>query len=84
MTEKRREEIPATPAERKDRKDELWQNSLVEHELDDIERVNAWLKPALGLSNRPIINNDDGKYRHIQVKKMPMILDLPAGAGSAC
>ncbi len=77
---KRREEIPATPAERKDRKDELWQNSLVEHELDDIERVNAWLKPAPALSNRPRINNDDGKYRHIHVKKMPMMLDLPAGA----
>jgi NTE family protein len=33
---KERRQIPRTPAERKDRKDELWQNSLVEHELHTI------------------------------------------------
>ena len=71
---KKRETPPKTPAERKDRKDELWQNSLVEHELDDIERVNEWIK-----SKR--LNNKDGRYRHIDVKKMPMTRDLPAGAG---
>jgi NTE family protein len=65
--------VPATPGERKDRKDELWQNSLVQHELEDIERVNRWIE-----SGR--LNNDDGRYRHIEVKKMPMTLDLPAGA----
>ena len=70
---KERERLPRTPDERKDRKDELWQNSLVEHELQDIERVNKWLA-----SGR--INNEDGKYRHIAVRTMPMTLDLPAGA----
>jgi NTE family protein len=70
---KKRERVPVTPGERKDRKDELWQNSLVEHELDDIERVNQWLA-----SGR--LNNEDRKYRPIAVKKMPMTRDLPAGA----
>jgi NTE family protein len=69
----KRETAPATPGERKDRKDELWQNSLVQHELDDIERVNQWIE-----SGR--LNNDDGRYRHIEVRKMPMTKDLPAGA----
>ncbi|MDH3287017.1 MAG: patatin-like phospholipase family protein [Betaproteobacteria bacterium] len=68
-----REKVPETPGERKDRKDELWQNSLVEHELDDIDRLNRWLE-----SGR--LNNEDRKYRHIDVRKMPMTLDLPAGA----
>lgn len=70
---KERQEIPRTPGERKDRKDELWQNSLVEHELYHIRKVNEWLE-----SGR--LNNEDKKYRHIEVKKMPMLLDLPAGA----
>lgn len=70
---KKRAEIPRTPGERKDRKDELWQNSLVEHELYHIEKVNEWLD-----SGR--LKNEDKKYRPIKVKKMPMLLDLPAGA----
>jgi NTE family protein len=70
---KERKSLPGTPAERKDRKDELWQTSLVEHELYHINKVNEWLA-----SGR--LTNDDGKYRHITVKKMPMWLDLPAGA----
>jgi NTE family protein len=32
--------LPQTPAERKERKDELWQNSLVEHEREFVEWVN--------------------------------------------
>jgi len=71
---KERKTPPTTPAERKDRKDELWQNSLVEHELDDIKRVNEWIA-----SGR--LNNADGRYRPIKVRKMPMTRDLPAGAG---
>ena len=47
----------------------------MQHELDDIERVNQWIE-----SGR--LNNDDGRYRHIEVKKMPMTLDLPAGSAS--
>ena len=70
---KLRARLPRTPDERKDRKDELWQNSLVEHELADIDRVNRWLA-----SGR--INNADGKYRHIEVRTLPMTLDLPTGA----
>jgi hypothetical protein len=34
--------IPHTPAERRERKDELWQNSLVEHELEFVSFVNKW------------------------------------------
>lgn len=70
---KTREKIPRSPAERKDRKDELWQNSLVEHELYFIARVNSWLKSGQ-------LKNDAGKYRPVTVKTMPMLLDLPTGA----
>jgi NTE family protein len=70
---KARAKLPRTPDERKDRTDELWQNSLVEHELQDIERVSRWLA-----SGR--INHDDGRYRHIEVRTMPITLDLAAGA----
>lgn len=73
----KRKTIPKTPGERKDRKDELWQNSLVQHELDDIERVNRWLKSGR-LRNDPA--EYEKVYRLITVKKMPMLLDLPAGA----
>lgn len=76
---KKRKEIPRTPGERKDRKDELWQNSLVQHELYHINKVNEWLKPDPD-TGTPRLNNEDGKYRPIKVKKMPMKLDLPAGA----
>jgi NTE family protein len=69
-----RKNLPKTPSERKERKDELWQNSLVDHELYFIDKVNEWLD--LGR-----LNNEDGKYRHIKWKKMPMLLDLPAGVG---
>lgn len=65
--------IPRSPGQRRDRKDELWQNSLVQHELYHIEKVNEWLE-----SGR--LNNQDGKFRHVTIKKMSMDLDLPAGA----
>jgi NTE family protein len=68
-----RRNVPRTPDERKDRKDELWQNSLVEHELEDIERVNRWID-----SGR--LNNEDKRYRSIKVRRMRMERDLPAGA----
>lgn len=76
---KEHQEIPRTPGQRKDRKDELWQNSLVEHELYVINKVNEWLKPD-PKTGESRLNNKDGKYRHIEVKKMPMTLDLPTGA----
>ena len=34
--------LPQTPAERRERKDELWQNSLVEHEREFVDFVNRW------------------------------------------
>ena len=37
-------EVPRTPAERRERKDELWQNSLVEHELEFVRFVDHWHK----------------------------------------
>ena len=67
-----RQNMPKTPAERKERKDELWQDALVDNELYFIEKVNDWLDSGK-------LNNKDGKYRHINVKTMPMLLDLPAG-----
>ncbi|MCB9078096.1 MAG: patatin-like phospholipase family protein [Anaerolineaceae bacterium] len=70
---KKRETIPSRPWERLDRKDELWQNSLVEQELHFIEKVNEWL--AIGL-----LNNPNDRYQHIEVKRMPMERDLPVGA----
>lgn len=36
-------ELPHTPAGRKERQDELWQDSLVEHEADFVEFVNYWI-----------------------------------------
>ena len=36
--------LPRTPTERRERKDELWQNSLVEHEREFVEFVNHWHK----------------------------------------
>jgi NTE family protein len=68
-----RKQMPKTPAERKERKDELWQDALVDHEVNIINKVNEWLD-----SGR--LKNEDGKYRHIDLKRMPMVLDLPAGA----
>ena len=68
-----RSQIPRSPADRKDRKNELWQNSLVEHELYHIEKVNEWLA-----SGR--LKNSDRKYRPIKVKPMRMEPDLTAGA----
>ena len=70
---KKRKNLPRTPAERKDRKNELWQDTLVEHELRCIEKINEWLA-----SGR--LQNEDGRYRFIKIKKVPMLLDLPAGA----
>lgn len=35
-------DLPDTPPERKERQNELWQNSLVEHEMDVVEFVNYW------------------------------------------
>src|SRR3974377_536596 len=69
-----RKNLPKTPAERKERKAYVWTNSLVDHELYFIDKVNEWLA-----SGR--LNNEDGKYRHIKLKTMPLFLDLPAGVG---
>jgi NTE family protein len=33
---------PRTPAQRRERKDELWQNSLVEHEMEFVGVINRW------------------------------------------
>lgn len=67
-----RSEAPKTHLDRKDRKDELWQNSLVEHEIAEIERVNRWLDDGTIAKG--------GRYRHIEIKRMPMTLPLEKGA----
>jgi NTE family protein len=65
--------VPQSPAERKDRKDELWQNALVEHELHFIRKVNEWLASGQ-------LRNDTGKYRPVTIKTMPMLKDLSSGS----
>lgn len=75
---KARETIPSSPAERKDRKDELWQNSLVEHERDKIEFVNKWRKALnAGIAE---IEPDRKEFKLISVRTIAMERDLPAGA----
>jgi len=64
---------PQTPAEMHERKNELWQNSLVEAELYHIQKVNEWLKEGR-------LDNPDHKFRHIEIKPMLMNLDLQAGS----
>ncbi len=71
---KERDKIPQTPGERKDRKDELWQNSLVEQEKEWIENVNEWLRTGQLQPTGP-----KRTYRHITVKKTDGP-DLPAGS----
>jgi len=68
---KRRDELPQSPAERKDRKDELWQNALVERELHFIAKVNEWLASGQ-------LANAAGTYRPVTVKTLPMLKELPA------
>lgn len=66
---KTRAEIPNSLAERKDRKDELWQNSLVEHEIKMINFVNK----NLNVLNQ---NRAGNPYRHITIRRLPMLLDI--------
>jgi hypothetical protein len=44
----------------------------VEHEIGEIERVNRWLEDGTIAK--------DGKYRHIDIRRMPMTLNLEPGA----
>lgn len=67
-----RAEVPRSLVQRKDRKNELWQNSLIEHEIGEIERVNEWLEDGTIAKG--------GKYKHIDIRRMPMTLDLDPGA----
>jgi NTE family protein len=83
---KTRETIPGTPGERKDRRDELWQNSLVEHELDKIEFVNKWLEAlnkGIDAGIKAADYESERKRKHfkpITVEVIPMERDLPAKA----
>lgn len=75
---KRRSQVPGTLAEREDRKDELWQNSLVEHELRMINFVNKWRKALNdGISE---VDPQHPPFRPIEIKMIPMERDLPSGA----
>jgi NTE family protein len=71
-----RAEMPRSYEERKDRQDELWQNSLVEQEMRQINFVNEYLD-ALN-SARTAKGLDP--YRPITVRKLSMLLDLGPGA----
>jgi predicted acylesterase/phospholipase RssA len=68
---KKRLQIPRTHAEREDRKEELWQNSLVEHEHRMIDKVNEWL------AGSPVLQKA-GK-RQISVKTLAIDKDLGVG-----
>jgi NTE family protein len=46
--------VPRTPAERAARKDQLWQNSLVEHEREFVEFVNKWRAAINDAINRKV------------------------------
>lgn len=67
---KKRLSIPRTHAQREDRKEELWQNSLVEHERRMIHKVNEWLSDGS--------LKQDAK-RQIVVKRLTMEKDLSVG-----
>lgn len=116
-----RERVPNTLGERDDRKEELWQNSLVEQQVHMIRRVNEWLAsgrlfkeyrdyaeylalPVLKQTDtaevrdargkayelrveqlakrdvKPVTEAEFKKYRHIEVRRMPMTLDFTPGA----
>lgn len=86
---KRRAQLPAKPAERKDRRDELWQTSLIEHELKMINFVNKWrdaLNAAIVKEDKTIadenqtIAKEDKTYRLVKLETIPMERDLPWGA----
>lgn len=86
---KRRAQLPAKPAERKDRRDELWQTSLIEHELKMIRFVNKWrdaLNAAIAKEDNAIadenqtIGKEDKTYRLVKLETIPMERDLPWGA----
>jgi NTE family protein len=64
---------PQSPAERKERKNELDRCRLVEQELQFIAKVNDWLRTGQ-------LKNEAGKYRPITVKTMPARADLPTGS----
>jgi NTE family protein len=67
--------LPETHAQREDRKEELWQNSLVEQQVHMIRKVNEWL------DNDSLKPKDNDKiYRHIEVRRIPMTLDFTPGA----
>lgn len=69
-----RAEIPKSHEQKKDRQDELWQNSLVEKEIQQIKFVNA----NLDALNATRAAND--LYRRITIRRLPMLLDLGPGA----
>jgi hypothetical protein len=48
---KERPTLPATYAEREDRKEELLQNALVQHERHIIEKVNEWIRSGRFITN---------------------------------
>jgi predicted acylesterase/phospholipase RssA len=69
-----RASIPATPAERKDRKEELWQNSLIGHQRKMIEFVNKWLSALNdGISKN---HKEHQGFRLIEFHVIPMERDL--------
>jgi NTE family protein len=67
----RRARLPRTHGERENRKEELWQNAMVEQQFYMIEQVNQWLKEG---------KVDPRQFRHIEIRKIPMELEFTPGA----
>ena len=76
--------LPTNYFERADRRDELWQNTLVEQELNSIRRTNIWLSEKWELDKQtsstndttfPLyrLNNIDQKYR--KIKAYEIVID---------
>ncbi len=63
---------PATYHGRADRKEELWQNAMVEQQIRTIDKINSWIKKGYF--------TEDAKKRHIDIYAIDMDLDVTPGA----
>ena len=74
----RRSELPRSREERRDRKEELWHTALVEQERYIIDKINEFLDDDRGL----VTDAFRALYHRIEVRKMPMLRDLPASVST--
>jgi len=65
-------ELPESFSARRDRQEELWQNSLVEHELHMVNKVNEWIDKGYFTAEAP--------FNKIVTRRIPIRLDFTPGA----